>query len=105
FGSLDAQTRARMHELVQRLWMDRQKTVVFVTHDVHEALLLGTRVVVMAARPGRVLCDLEVRLPHPRDVDDASLAALAARVRAVLRDAEAGGGRKWDGDDASAARA
>jgi NitT/TauT family transport system ATP-binding protein len=99
FGSLDAQTRERMHELVQRLWLDRQTTVVFVTHDVHEALLLATRVVVMAARPGRVLCDLEVRLPYPRDLDDLNLATLAKRVREVLRGAEPeGGGGGWAGD-------
>ena len=102
FGSLDAQTRERMHELVQRIWMDRQKTVVFVTHDVHEALLLATRVVVMAPRPGRVVCDLEVRLPFPRDPDDVNIAALAARVRAVMRQGEravegVGDGRSDDG--------
>ncbi len=73
FGALDAQTRAHMHQLLQRVWMETKKTVVFVTHDVREALVLGDRVVVMAARPGRVLKDLEVRLEHPRDPDDERL--------------------------------
>ena len=65
FGALDAQTRGQMHQLLQQIWMRDRKTVVFVTHDVREALVLGDRVVVMAARPGRVLQDLEVRLPAP----------------------------------------
>ncbi|MFY0583353.1 ABC transporter ATP-binding protein [Cystobacter fuscus] len=66
FGSLDAQTRQHMHELLQRVWMETHKTIVFVTHDVTEALMLANRVVVMAPRPGRILQDLEVRLPMPR---------------------------------------
>jgi NitT/TauT family transport system ATP-binding protein len=88
FAALDAQTRSHMHQLLQRIWTRDRKTVVFVTHDVREALVLGDRVVVMAARPGRVLRDLEVRLPRPRDPDDASLVELSRRIRAELRRAE-----------------
>lgn len=90
FGSLDAQTRLRMHELLQRLWAEQQKTVVFVTHDVHEALMLATRVVVMARRPGRVIADLEVKLPPGRDPDGAELAELSGRIRALMRENEEG---------------
>jgi NitT/TauT family transport system ATP-binding protein len=91
FASLDAQTRSHMHELLQRIWLRDRKTVVFVTHDVREALVLGDRVVVMAARPGRVLQDLEVRLPRPRDPDDEALVRMSRRIRDELRLAEEAG--------------
>jgi NitT/TauT family transport system ATP-binding protein len=91
FAALDAQTRSHMHQLLQRIWTRDRKTVVFVTHDVREALVLGDRVVVMAARPGRVLRDLEVRLPRPRDPDDESLVELSRRIRTELRAAEGAG--------------
>jgi NitT/TauT family transport system ATP-binding protein len=88
FGSLDAQTRVHMHELLQSLWLAARKTVVFVTHDVHEALLLATRVVVMAPRPGRVLQDLQVQLPMPRSPDSTELAEMARHTRELLRRVE-----------------
>jgi NitT/TauT family transport system ATP-binding protein len=90
FAALDAQTRSQMHQLLQRIWLRDRKTVVFVTHDVREALVLGDRVVVMAARPGRVLRDLEVRLPRPRDPDDGALVELSRRIRDELRRADGG---------------
>ena len=90
FGALDAQTRSAMHQLLQRIWLRDRKTVVFVTHDVREALVLGDRVVVMAARPGRVLHDLDVRLPRPRDPDDQQLVELSRWIRAELRRTEPG---------------
>jgi NitT/TauT family transport system ATP-binding protein len=88
FGALDAQTRASMHELLQQIWMRDRKTVVFVTHNVREALVLGDRVVVMAGRPGRVLQDLEVRIPRPRDADDADLVAMSRAIRNSLARAQ-----------------
>ncbi len=88
FGALDAQTRSRMHELLQAIWMRDRKTVVFVTHDIREALVLGDRVVVMAGRPGRVLQDLEVRLPRPRDPDAEAIVDLSRRIRSMLADAQ-----------------
>jgi NitT/TauT family transport system ATP-binding protein len=91
FAALDAQTRGHMHQLLQRIWTRDRKTVVFVTHDVREALVLGDRVVVMAARPGRVLRDLEVHLPRPRDPDDEALVDLSRRIRTELRRAEGAG--------------
>ncbi|HET7826106.1 MAG TPA: ABC transporter ATP-binding protein [Anaeromyxobacter sp.] len=91
FAALDAQTRSHMHQLLTRIWLRDRKTVVFVTHDVHEALVLGDRVVVMAARPGRVLQDLEVRLARPRDPDDEALVEMARRIRDELRRAEEAG--------------
>jgi NitT/TauT family transport system ATP-binding protein len=91
FAPLDAQTRGSMHQLLQSIWLRTRKTVVFVTHDVREALVLGDRVVVMAGRPGRVLRDLEVRLPRPRDPDDELLVTLSRQIRAELQ--RAAGGR------------
>ena len=91
FAALDAQTRGHMQQLLQRIWMSDQKTVVFVTHDVREALVLGGRVVVMAARPGRVLEDLDVNLPRPRDPDEPALVELSRRIRDELRRAEEAG--------------
>jgi NitT/TauT family transport system ATP-binding protein len=88
FGALDAQTRSQMHELLQSIWMRDRKTVVFVTHNIREALVLGDRVVVMAGRPGRVLQDLEVRIPRPRDPDDDDVVALSRRIRDALANAQ-----------------
>jgi NitT/TauT family transport system ATP-binding protein len=88
FGALDAQTRANMHVLLQHIWMRYRKTVVFVTHDIREALVLGDRVVVLAGRPGRVLQDLEVRLPRPRDPDEPALVEMSRQIRGLLQHAE-----------------
>ncbi len=69
FGALDAQTRAIMQESLLRLWGQTGNTVLFVTHDIDEALFLADRVVVMSAAPGRVLLDLRLDLPRPRPED------------------------------------
>jgi len=66
FGALDHQTRELMQELLQGIWESEKKTVLFVTHDIDEAVFMGTRVVVMSARPGRIKLDHAVPLPHPR---------------------------------------
>ena len=66
FGALDAQTRITMGELMLRVWQQDAKTVLFVTHDIEEALLLADRVCVMTARPGRIRQEIEVALPRPR---------------------------------------
>lgn len=66
FGALDHQTRELMQELLQGIWEAEQKTVLFVTHDIDEAIFMGNRVVVMSARPGRIKCDIAVPLEHPR---------------------------------------
>ena len=66
FGALDHQTRELMQELLAGIWEAERKTVLFVTHDIDEAIFMGSRVVVMSARPGRIKCDLAVPIEHPR---------------------------------------
>jgi NitT/TauT family transport system ATP-binding protein len=68
FGALDAQTRETMQEEVIRLWERTRKTIVFVTHDIEEAVFLGDRVVVLTARPGRIREEVKIDLPRPRDL-------------------------------------
>ncbi|MBZ6074830.1 ABC transporter ATP-binding protein [Microvirga puerhi] len=66
FGALDNQTRSLMQELLLGIWERERKTVLFVTHDIEEAIFLASRVIVMTARPGRIKADITVELPHPR---------------------------------------
>lgn len=69
FGSLDAQTRTAMQELLLRIWSGTGKTVMFVTHDVDEAIFLADRIVVLTARPGQVKAEVAVALPRPREYE------------------------------------
>jgi len=69
FGALDAQTRGILQEELLAIWGSTRKTVLFVTHDVHEAVLLADRVAVMSARPGRIKTSLKINLPRPRNAE------------------------------------
>ncbi len=69
FGSLDAQTRSLMQELLLQVWERHHQTVLFVTHDIEEALLLADRVCVMTARPGRMKKSIAVKIPRPRALE------------------------------------
>jgi NitT/TauT family transport system ATP-binding protein len=69
FGALDAQTRESMQEELTRLWERTGKTIVFVTHDIDEAVFLGDRVVVLTARPGRIREEVKIELPRPRSLE------------------------------------
>lgn len=69
FGSLDAQTRFTMQKFLFRIWKRSGKTIVFVTHNVDEAVFLGQRLIVMSPRPGRIISETEVELDYPRDIN------------------------------------
>ena len=69
FGALDAQTKELMQEELNRIWQTSGTTVVFITHDIYEAVFLGDRVVVMSGRPGRFIADVKIELPRPRDAE------------------------------------
>ena len=88
FGALDNQTRALMQELLLGIWERQRKTVLFVTHDIEEAIFLASRVVVMTARPGRIKAELAIELPHPRHYTiktSAEFSALKARLTEEIR--------------------
>jgi len=84
FGSLDAQTRSLMQELLLSVWERSHQTVVFITHDVEEALLLADSVSVMTARPGRMKTRLAVELPRPRSLETTTSARFNELKREVL---------------------
>jgi NitT/TauT family transport system ATP-binding protein len=89
FGSLDAQTRSLMHELLLSVWERHHQTVLFITHDIEEALLLADSVSVMTARPGRIKKRLTVELPRPRTLELTTSAVfneLKREVRALIRE-------------------
>jgi NitT/TauT family transport system ATP-binding protein len=86
FGALDEQTRVLMGEWLLDVWRRTGRTVLFVTHSLHEALALASRVVVMTARPGRIKTVLELALPYPRAMESAELVTLRAKLWSDIRD-------------------
>ncbi|MFG1288652.1 ABC transporter ATP-binding protein [Xanthobacter versatilis] len=91
-GALDALTRVHLQAEIQRIWETDGTTMILVTHDVEEAVYLSHRVVVMSANPGRVVEDLTIDLPFPRDRADADFVALKRRILAAM--GEDGGSRR-----------
>jgi NitT/TauT family transport system ATP-binding protein len=68
FGALDAQTKLQLEEVLLSLWNAERRTVIFITHDLSEAVALSDRVIVMRARPGAIIADIPIDLPRPRSV-------------------------------------
>ena len=92
FGALDALTRETMNVELQRIWLERRKTVVFITHSTSEAVFLGDRVLVMTPRPGRIQDVLEIGLPRPRSLEVMNTEAFGVYVQRIRRALNAGGG-------------
>lgn len=89
FGALDAQTRTLMQEWLLDVWTEFKKTIVFITHDIDEAIYLSDRVYIMSARPGRILSDLTIDLKRPRGAElrvDPSYIAIKAQILDVIRE-------------------
>jgi NitT/TauT family transport system ATP-binding protein len=86
FAALDAQTRDLLHDELERIWSDSGRTIIFVTHNVREAVRLGDRVVLLTFRPGRVKSEFPVELPRPRSLEDPEVALAARDVLDELRE-------------------
>lgn len=86
FAALDAQTRDLLHDELERIWSDTGRTIIFVTHNVREAVRLGDRVVLLTFRPGRVKNEFPIDLPRPRSLEDPEVALTARGVLDELRD-------------------
>ncbi|GAB3743050.1 ABC transporter ATP-binding protein [Nocardiopsis nanhaiensis] len=85
FGALDAMTRDILHDEVERIWREKSLTVLFVTHNVREAVRLGNRVVLLSSRPGRIIDEFTVDGERPRRIDSAQIAEQAAAITDRLR--------------------
>jgi NitT/TauT family transport system ATP-binding protein len=86
FAALDAQTRDLLHEELARIWAETGKTIVFVTHNVREAVRLGSRVILLTFRPGRIKSQFTITLPRPRHLEDPDLALTAREVLSQLKE-------------------
>lgn len=87
FGALDALTRDRLYSELEFIWSSTRKTILFVTHNVHEAVALGDRILVFAPRPGRIVSEFRIHLPRPRSLEDHHLVDQAAEILAALKEA------------------
>jgi NitT/TauT family transport system ATP-binding protein len=86
FGALDALTRDLLHDELERLWRDTSLTILFVTHNVREAVRLGDRVVLLSSRPGRVVDEFPVEISRPRRIESPEVSQMAIAIRERLSD-------------------
>jgi NitT/TauT family transport system ATP-binding protein len=85
FAALDAMTREQLYGDLQEIWAKRQKTIVFVTHNVREAVCLGNRVILFSPRPGRIREEFEIDLPRPRDINSMELPKYSTAITRTLK--------------------
>jgi NitT/TauT family transport system ATP-binding protein len=85
FAALDALTREQLYGDLQRIWLQRKVTIVFVTHNVREAACLGDRVLLFSSHPGRIREEFQIKLPRPRDINSVPLAAYATDIMSALK--------------------
>jgi NitT/TauT family transport system ATP-binding protein len=85
FGALDAMTRDLLHDELERLWADRNLTILFVTHNVREAARLADRIILLSSRPGRVVEEFTVDIDRPRRMESPDVSGLAGQITARLR--------------------
>lgn len=85
FAALDALTREHLYGDIQKIWAERKKTIIFVTHNVREAACLGNRVVLFSPHPGRIREEFAVDLPRPRDINSVELAGHSTRITRALK--------------------
>ena len=85
FASLDAMTREQLYGDLQKIHAARKKTILFVTHNVREAVCLGDRVLLFSPRPGRIRKEFKIELPRPREFNDVAMASLAAEITGELK--------------------
>ena len=86
FAALDAQTRDLLHDELERIWAETRRTIIFVTHNVREAVRLGDRVILLTFRPGQVKREYRIDLPRPRHLEDVHVAASAREILNDLRE-------------------
>jgi ABC-type nitrate/sulfonate/bicarbonate transport system ATPase subunit len=90
FVSLDQPTREKMQREVLSIWEHRRRTIVFITHNLEEAVFLGDRVIMLSTKPARIVADMEIELPRPRNPVDPGFNALRARCAALLQEVHEG---------------
>ncbi|HHT9109698.1 MAG TPA: ABC transporter ATP-binding protein [Candidatus Brocadiaceae bacterium] len=85
FSALDAQTRWILHYELQNIWMKTKKTIMFITHNIREAVCLADRIILLSTTPGRIKCEFFVELPRPRDDNDVNVAEYSTRIMKELK--------------------
>ncbi|ALC90881.1 sugar ABC transporter ATPase [Bacillus sp. FJAT-18017] len=85
FGALDEQTRSRLHNELEKIWVETKKTILFVTHSISESIKLSDRIVVMGTRPGIILEDITVDIPRPRRSHPEAVVQLEERINVLLK--------------------
>jgi NitT/TauT family transport system ATP-binding protein len=85
FAALDALTREQLYSDIQRIWQKRRKTIVFVTHNVREAVCLADRVMLFSRNPGQIREEFDIPLPRPRDINSIELAQYASKITRALK--------------------